>query len=132
VIGATIRRGGAMYASFEAGHPVSVEETPSIADSLQGGIGLDNRHTFDLCRLHLDRLVPLEECEIETAMAAHFLLDRLVVEGAAAAPLAAALAGAELGDRACLVLTGAAVDPLNVAELARKHRSRVAGLRAGS
>ena len=46
VIGITMERGAAMAASLAAGHPVEVTEEPTLADSLGGGIGLDNRHTF--------------------------------------------------------------------------------------
>ncbi|MDK1483174.1 hydroxyectoine utilization dehydratase EutB, partial [Sinorhizobium sp. 6-117] len=49
VIGLTMERGAAMKASVQAGRPVQVEEEPSLADSLGGGIGLDNRVTFAMC-----------------------------------------------------------------------------------
>ena len=41
VIGITMDRGAAMHASIRAGHPVEVEEVASLADSLGGGIGLE-------------------------------------------------------------------------------------------
>ena len=40
VIGISMDRGAAMHASIAAGHPVEVEEVASLADSLGGGIGL--------------------------------------------------------------------------------------------
>ena len=43
VIGVSMERGAAMKASLDAGRPVLVEELPTLADSLGGGIGLDNR-----------------------------------------------------------------------------------------
>ena len=46
VIGVSMERGPAMVLSLAAGRPVAVEEEPSLADSLGGGIGLDNRYTF--------------------------------------------------------------------------------------
>ena len=39
-----------MQASLAAGRPVEVEELPTLADSLGGGIGLDNRLTFAMVR----------------------------------------------------------------------------------
>ncbi len=48
VIGISMRRGAAMQASLEAGKPVNVEEQDTLADSLGGGIGLDNRWTFEM------------------------------------------------------------------------------------
>src|SRR5690606_27505397 len=49
VIGISMDRGAAMHDSVRAGRPVEVEEVPSLADSLGGGIGLDNRLSFPLC-----------------------------------------------------------------------------------
>ena len=46
VVGVTMERGCAMYQSQRAGKPVEVEELPTLADALGGGIGLDNRYTF--------------------------------------------------------------------------------------
>ncbi len=48
VIGVSMERGPAMALSLAAGRPVAVEEEASLADSLGGGIGLDNRYTFAL------------------------------------------------------------------------------------
>ena len=56
IIGISMRRGAAMAASLDAGHPVEVEEQPTLADSLGGGIGLDNRHTFAMVRDLVDEL----------------------------------------------------------------------------
>ncbi|WP_164779059.1 hydroxyectoine utilization dehydratase EutB, partial [Mesorhizobium sp. M7A.F.Ca.CA.001.08.2.1] len=41
IIGVSMARGAAMKASLDAGRPVLVEELPTLADSLGGGIGLD-------------------------------------------------------------------------------------------
>lgn len=49
VIGISMERGAAMKVSLDAGRPVQVEEYPSLADSLGGGIGLDNKLTFCMC-----------------------------------------------------------------------------------
>ena len=51
VIGVSMERGAAMNASLDAGKPVLVEELPTLADSLGGGIGLDNRFTFAMCAI---------------------------------------------------------------------------------
>ena len=50
VIGISMARGAAMKASLDAGRPVQVEELPTLADSLGGGIGLDNRLTFAMAQ----------------------------------------------------------------------------------
>jgi threonine dehydratase len=111
VIGVTMDRGAAMHAAFAAGHPVPVEEVPSLADSLGGGLGEPNRLTYALCRALLDDILLVTEAEIYRAMQTHYRDDRLVTEGAAATPLAAVLAGrfAPKGPTA-LILTGRNVD----------------------
>lgn len=91
VIGVTMDRGAAMKASIDAGHPVAVEEVASLADSLGGGIGPDNRLTFRLCRDLLDGIVLVSEDEIYAAMQALYYEDRLVAEGASVVGIAAIL-----------------------------------------
>lgn len=93
VIGISMDRGAAMHASLAAGHPVEVEEVPSLADSLGGGIGLANKLSFPLCRDLLDATVLVTEAEIRDAMQVLFFEDRIVAEGACVVGLAATLAG---------------------------------------
>jgi len=93
VIGISINRGAAMKASIDAGRPVEVEEVASLADSLGGGIGLDNRLSFPLCRDLLDDIVLVGEEEIYHAMQVLYFEDRIVAEGACVVGLAACLSG---------------------------------------
>lgn len=112
VIGISMDRGAAMAASLEAGTPVAVTEVESLADSLGGGIGTDNRLTFAMCRDLLDDVVLVTEEEIYTAMRTLYLEEALVVEGAAAVGVAACLAGRIRDMRGPLVtiITGRNVD----------------------
>ncbi|NQW14662.1 MAG: hydroxyectoine utilization dehydratase EutB [Rhodobacter sp.] len=93
VIGITMDRGAAMYTSLRAGKPVEVAEVPSLADSLGGGVGLDNKLSFALCRDNLDDTVLVTEEEIRDAMQVLYFEDRMVAEGASVVGLAAVLAG---------------------------------------
>ena len=93
VIGLSMTRGAAMAASLEAGHPVLVDELPTLADSLGGGIGLANRTSFAMCSALLDEVVLLTEAEIAAAMRHIHALSGDAVEGAAAVGVAAILAG---------------------------------------
>jgi ectoine utilization protein EutB len=93
IVGITMERGAAMHAALRAGRPVGITEVPSLADSLGGGIGLENRHTFALCRDCLDDVVLVSEEEIYRAMQAHYFEDRIVCEGASAVGAAALMAG---------------------------------------
>lgn len=93
IIGISMDRGAAMHASVAAGYPVEVEEVASLADSLGGGIGMDNRLSFPLCRDNLDDIVLVTEEEVRDAMQVLFFEDRIVAEGACVVGIAAMLAG---------------------------------------
>lgn len=113
--GVTMARGAAMHASLAAGKPVLVEEQESLADSLGGGIGLDNRHTFAMTRSLADEIVLLDETSIARGIVHAYRHERLVVEGAAAVGIAALLDGALPAQRLrrgplVLVVTGANID----------------------
>jgi threonine dehydratase len=93
VIGISIERGAAMAASLAAGRPVEVREKRTLADSLGGGIGLDNRHTFAIVRERVDDVILLGEEEIAAGIRHAYEAEGEVIEGAAAVGLAAVLAG---------------------------------------
>jgi threonine dehydratase len=93
VVGVSMARGAAMKTSLDAGRPVEVEEEETLADSLGGGIGVDNRLTFAMCRDLLDDLVLLSEDEIAAGIRHAYQQEREIVEGAGAVGIAALLAG---------------------------------------
>ncbi|MER8666568.1 hydroxyectoine utilization dehydratase EutB [Mesorhizobium sp. M0494] len=111
VMGVSMARGAAMKASLDAGHPVLVEELPTLADSLGGGIGLDNRLTFSMCRDLLDDVILLSEDEIATGIRHAYEQEREIVEGAGAVGIAAVLAGkVKANGPTVLVLSGRNID----------------------
>lgn len=112
IVGISMAKGAAMHASLEAGRPIEVVEEHSLADSLGGGIGLDNRLTFALVRDLVDDVQLVDEDAIARAMAHVFWQERLVVEGAAAVGIALLLEGRldGLGQRICCILSGNNVD----------------------
>jgi threonine dehydratase len=117
VVGVSMERGAAMYESLRAGRPVDVVEEPSLADSLGGGIGLDNRYTFALVRELVDEVVLVSEDEIAAAMA-HCYWQQQIVEGGGAVGVAALLAGkAAPGDEIAVVLSGRNVDMRRFTEI---------------
>lgn len=93
VIGISTAQSPAMAKSIESGRPVEISEHESIADSLGGGIGLDNRYSFAMVRDLMDDVILLSEEEIKAGMRHLFFEDGIVAEGAAATPVAALIAG---------------------------------------
>jgi threonine dehydratase len=91
IVGVSMQRGAAMHDSLKAGHPVPVEELPTLADSLGGGIGLKNRHTFAMVRDLVDEVTLVDEAEIAAAIRHAYAEERQIVEGGAAVGIAALL-----------------------------------------
>jgi threonine dehydratase len=129
IIGISMERGAAMQASLAAGKPVEVEEVPSLADSLGGGIGMDNRWTFDLCRKLVDDVVLLSEAEIYAGIRSLLLDDKIVAEGAGAVGAAAILAGkVKLKGPTALVVSGQNVDMQQLLAVARGEPVSLGGV----
>lgn len=108
IIGVSMERAPVMYHSLQAGHPVEMPEEDSLADSLLGGIGLNNQYTFDAVRRLVDDVVLVSEEEIASAMIFLLREHHVLAEGAGAVGIAALLAGkiAEPGKKTGLVITG--------------------------
>ncbi|MBP0581050.1 hydroxyectoine utilization dehydratase EutB [Labrys sp. LIt4] len=112
VVGISMARGAAMHASLLAGKPVQVEELPTLADSLGGGIGLANHYSFALCRDFLDEVVLLTEEEVATGIRHAFTAEGEIVEGAAGVGIAALLAGkVKPPGPTAVVVSGRNIDP---------------------
>jgi len=91
--GISMQQGAAMHESIKAGFPVQVEEMPTLADSLRGGIGLENRYSFAITREFCDGLHLVDEAAIAAGIRHAWFIERQVIEGAAAVPIAALLQG---------------------------------------
>jgi threonine dehydratase len=104
VIGVSMERGAAMQASLAAGKPVLVEEMATLADSLGGGIGLENRLTFSMIRDLLDGIVLVSEEEIAAGIVHAYAEEREIVEGAGAVGIAALLAGKIVAEGPVVIL----------------------------
>lgn len=128
VVGVTMERGCAMYQSQKAGRPVPVEELPSLADALGGGIGLDNRYTFAMVRDLVDELLLVSEEEIADAIRHAYFEERQVIEGSGAVGIAALLAGkVRRPGVTAAVVSGGNIDMALHARLIRGERVELAG-----
>ncbi|MBB5574192.1 MULTISPECIES: hydroxyectoine utilization dehydratase EutB [Rhizobium] len=127
VIGISMERGAAMAASIAAGAPLDVQEVETLADSLGGGIGLDNRLTFAMCRDLLDNVILLSESEIAEGIRHAALVEGEIVEGAGAVGIAALLAGKIRPDGpTAIVVSGGNIDPALHSQIVNDIKSGVA------
>ena len=92
IVGISMERGAAMHECLKAGKPVQVEELATLADSLGGGIGLNNRLTFAMTRDLVDDVVLVSETEIAAAIRHAYWQERQIIEGSGAVGIAALLA----------------------------------------
>jgi len=100
-----------MAASQKAGKPVEVEELPTLADSLGGGIGLDNQLTFDMVHDTVDEIVLLTETEIADGIRHAYFKEQVVVEGGGAVGIAALIADKVTpGGKTIVLLSGKNID----------------------
>lgn len=107
IIGISMERGCAMIESQRAGKPVEVEELATLADSLGGGIGLDNELTFNTVRDYVDDLVLLSEDEIADGIRHAYYHEQIILEGGGAVGIAALLAGnVSPGSKTVVLLSG--------------------------
>ncbi|MEL7543289.1 MAG: hydroxyectoine utilization dehydratase EutB [Pseudomonadota bacterium] len=111
IVGVSMARGAAMHASQEAGRPIEVEELPTLADSLGGGIGLDNAYTFAIVRDLVDEIVLLSEEEIAVAIRHTYREEREIIEGSGSVAIGAVLAEKiSLEGPTVLLVTGRNID----------------------
>jgi len=125
VVGTSIDRSPAMLESLKAGKPVPVQEKDSLADSLLGGIGVDNRYTLPMVERFVDDHVTVTEAEIKAGMVYVFEKHRLIIEGAAAVGIAALMHRKVdvSGKKVVTVLTGSSVDSETYVRILREGLS---------
>ncbi len=121
VIGVESVSTGNMTAALKAGKSVTVPRKPTLADGLATlAVG---PNAFALARTRVDQVVQVSEAAISIAILRMLELEKTVVEGAAAAPLAAMLSGILpklKGKRVALVVCGGNIDPAVLSRVIEK------------
>ncbi|MFD0826871.1 hydroxyectoine utilization dehydratase EutB [Neobacillus sp. M.A.Huq-85] len=125
VTGVSMEESAVMYESLKVGKPILLPESETLADSLLGGIGLENQYTFPMVRQYMDEVVLIPEEEIAYSMA--FMMDkhRMMMEGAAATGIAAVLGNKiphQEGDVA-VIISGQNVDLSVIHSVIEKYLS---------
>jgi len=113
VIGVEPENAAGFTAALAAGQPVDVPVLPTLADGL--AVGRVGSLAFATARPRVDRVVTVSEEELSLAVLRLAELEKSVVEGAGAAPLAACMSGKlpELAGRnVVLILSGGNIDPM--------------------
>ncbi len=112
---------GNLTAALKARRPVRVPRRATLADGLATlGMG---ENAFGLIRGRVDRVVRVEERWISLAILRMLELEKTVVEGAAAVPLASLISGRVRGlrgKRVALVVCGGNIDPVILGRVIEK------------
>lgn len=121
VIGVESVSTGNFAAALRAGRPVTVARRATLADGLATlTVGAN---AFALARQHVDDVVSVTEDWISLAILRMLELEKTVVEGAAATPLAAMMAGRLpklAGKKVVLVVCGGNIDPAILSRVIEK------------
>lgn len=121
VTGVTMKKGAVMQESLAKGKPVILEESDTLADSLLGGIGTENRYTFSMTKAYMDEGVLVEEAQIEEGLVFTLEHHKMVVEGAAATGVGHALHSNDLqGKNVVVVMSGNNIDHDAITDLLAK------------
>ena len=120
-VGVSMECGPVMVESLKVGRPIQLPEERTLADSLMGGIGLDNRYTFRMVQEYVDDVLLVSEEEIAAAMVYALRHERIVTEGGGAVGIAALLAGKAAGPwrNVVIVVSGGNADMDVLQSLAR-------------
>jgi len=108
VVGVSQEIAAVMIESLKAGHPVEMPEEPTLADSLLGGIGLDNKYTFDIVRDYVDETVQVSEEEIAKGIAYIMENHKVIAEGASCVGIAYCMREGVIkpGSNVAIIVTG--------------------------
>lgn len=118
LLGVEPARAASYAAAVAAGKPATITVEPTLADGL--AVPEIGANAFALARKRVTRVVTVEEASLAVAVLRLAEMEKGVVEGAGAAPLAAMLEGKlpELaGKRVVLVLCGGNIDPAVLARV---------------
>ena len=110
IIGVQAAGAASMADSLRAGHILTLPEVHTVADGIQ--VKTPGEKTFAICREAVDEVVTVGEAEIASAILTVLERQKLMVEGAGAVGVAAAMYGELdlLGKTVCALLSGGNLD----------------------
>ncbi|MGJ0204973.1 threonine ammonia-lyase [Leucobacter sp. gxy201] len=111
IIGVQSENAAPFQPSIDAGHPVTIQTKPTIADGI--AVARPGDLTFAIVRDHVDEIVTVSDDDIARAIVMLLERAKLVVEPAGAAGVAAILSGkVKAQGVTATVLSGGNIDPL--------------------
>ena len=118
VIGCSPANSAVMEASVRAGRILDLPSSPTLSDGTAGGLEAGSI-TFPLCQEHVDDWIQVSEPEIAAALRDTLANDHLLIEGAAAVPVAALRKHPArfAGLTTAIVLCGANISPQTLKSL---------------
>ncbi|KAB2649163.1 MAG: threonine ammonia-lyase [Verrucomicrobia bacterium] len=120
---------GQLTAAFKANKPILVPRRQTLADGL-ATLKL-GKLPFEIMKSRIDQIIKVDEKWISLAILRMLELEKIVVEGAAAVPLAALMSGqisGLKGKRVALVVCGGNIDPQTLSRVIEKglaHDGRI-------
>lgn len=121
LIGVEAAATASFQAALAAGEPVAVDCGHTLADGL--AVSIVGQNAFTLARERIDHIVTVSEDQLALAILRLAELEKMVIEGAAASPLAAFLTGTlpELSGKKCvLCFCGGNIDPTILSRVIEK------------
>ncbi|MFC7319611.1 pyridoxal-phosphate dependent enzyme [Halobacillus campisalis] len=116
--GISMENSAVMHESLKRGVPVSMKESDTLADSLLGGLGPSNEHTFQLTGQYLDESLLVSEETIKKGILFMMEHHKMIIEGAAAAGIGKVLhKSEEAGENIVIVVSGNNVDHDTIRQL---------------
>ncbi|GGC99564.1 hydroxyectoine utilization dehydratase EutB [Thalassobacillus devorans] len=122
ITGVSMEQGAVMHESLKHGKPIVLKEADTLADSLLGGLGPDNRYTFSMVKQLMDESVLVSEDSIAKGIMFMLEYHKMAIEGAAGAGI-----GWLLGEESnkykniVLVISGNNVDHDTIRSLTGKY-----------
>ncbi|MCL3781021.1 pyridoxal-phosphate dependent enzyme [Prolixibacteraceae bacterium JC049] len=121
VVGVQPEKASEMIDSIEKGFIVEPSTMTTISDATAGGIEA-NSLTFEICQNQLDGYHRISEKEIEEAILFMVNEHQMIIEAAAALPVAALLKSEEYKDQnVVLVLTGRKINPKLITQILMRY-----------
>jgi threonine dehydratase len=117
IIGVEPEHAPTLKVSLEAGHVTRIDTTPTLADGL--AVAVVGKLGFEIARNVIDDLVMVDEAQIALSILRLLELEKAVIEGAGAVPLAAALARSLSleGKKVVLCLCGGNIDVTTISRV---------------